>query len=124
MIPVLAAAPSAVPDNRGIVNLGPEKKSLGITYDTSQISGAVSAMVEISKPNSWFEHYTGTFRDDSPSEKALTKITLPLLKSTDQKIDLTSLKESGFYQLRIAAIDKEGAMTGYFSDPIVLQVTR
>ncbi|MEZ4487976.1 MAG: hypothetical protein R3F51_10340 [Cyanobacteriota/Melainabacteria group bacterium] len=122
MIPVLAAC--AVSDNRGIVNLGPEEKSLGITYDTSQVSGAVSAMVEISKPNSWFEHYTGTFRDDSPSEKALTKITLPSLKSTDQKIDLTSLKESGFYQLRIAAIDKEGAMTGYFSDPIVLQVTR
>ena len=124
LIPLFAVADSIAPDNRGIVNLGPEKKNLGIIYDTSQVTGAASALVEISRPNSWFEHYTGTFRDDSVSDKALTRVPLPSLKSTDQIIDLSSLKESGFYQLRLAALDKEGTLTGYFSDPIVLQVTR
>lgn len=111
-------------DERGIINLGKEMNNLAITYDASKISGAQKIIIEISKPNSWFEHYTGTFRDAEISEKAMLTKSLQSTKEDNYSLDLSSLKDSGFYQVRVAGASSTGKVVGYFSDPLVLQVTR
>lgn len=124
-IPTIALANSNLKmDERGIINLGPEIKSIDITYDASKTKEGSGVRIEVSKPNSWFEHYSGTLRDDSFSEHVHFAKEFPATYSTGQKFDLSMITRSGFYQLRICAVNQQGKIAGYFSDPIVFQISR
>ena len=92
------------------------------SYDVSQIPGAHSAVCEISKPNSWFEHYSGTLRDREISKHALFTPTLNKLSGRAIPLSFAGIKEHGFYQIKIAALDKDGKVIGYFSDPLNFQI--
>ncbi len=123
LIPELKC-PGKAPDERGIINLPPECKVLDLNFDVSTIAGAEKVLIEISNPNSWFEHYSGTFRDQSPSKHALGDKVIDELKNERYEFDLSEIKQSGFYQIRLAGLDKNNEVRGYFSDPLVLQVSR
>lgn len=89
-------------------------------YDVSKVAGADHALFEISKADSWFEHYSGTFRDKKLSPEAL------LTKSTSEKtgqfsLPAKELDRPGFYEIRVCAVDKNGKLCGFPSDPVDLQ---
>ncbi len=108
-------------DASGVVRAGGK---LGrFTYDVSQIAGAKGVLCEISKPNAWFEHYTDTYRDAQPSPKALKSWTEKELSKVDATIDLKKMAGAGFYEIRVAAVDDKGTIIGYFSDPIMFQLS-
>jgi hypothetical protein len=109
-----------VEDGDGICR--PRGKMPSFNYDVSIVPGAVSAYVEVSKPNSWFEHYSGSFRATSKSPEALFSHTLGKLKGNGVPITFTGVKGPGFYQMRMAALDRDGNVIGYFSDPLNFQL--
>ncbi|MBC7998605.1 MAG: hypothetical protein IAF58_11710 [Leptolyngbya sp.] len=125
-IPTLAPASDnggnrvGVEDTTGTVHtagdLGP------FSYDVTKIPGAQKVVYEISKPNSWFEHYSGTFRDTEFSKNISKTGTFKELNSTAQTINLRDLPEPGFYEMRIFAADAAGKVIGYASDPINFQL--
>ncbi len=93
-----------------------------LSYDVSQVKGSSSAVVELSQPNSFFEHYSGEFRDTTLSPHALKRFNLMPLKGRFE-INPGEFPGAGYYQLRVAGISANGKIAGYVSDPINLQVT-
>lgn len=91
-------------------------------YDAEKILHAKQAVLELSKPNSWFEHYSGDYRDARLSSQALKRWKLNGLKG---KFDLAAnqLPSAAYYQVRLAALDADGQVAGYVSDPINLQIS-
>ncbi|HEY9784394.1 MAG TPA: glycosyltransferase family 39 protein [Candidatus Obscuribacterales bacterium] len=108
-------------DNTGVCRPGWD---LGLfAYDVSRIPGAAAARYEVSQPDSWFEHYSGTFRDNQPSSHASIAGTFPDIQAAAKSIDISALPGPGFYELRIFALDKAGKVIGYSSDPINFQLS-
>lgn len=96
-----------------------------LNYDVSSIPQAIGCIVEVSKPNSWFEHYSGHYRETSLSGQALK--VLPLYKSAPASkgqfaIEQNMFPISGYYQVRVAAVNQNGNVVGYVSDPVNMQV--
>lgn len=121
-IPSLSIAPECIfhLDSNGTLytnrDLGPLK------YDATKIDGAKSVRYEISRPESWFEHYSGTLRDKGPCDRASDSGKLEQLSATDAIIPLRALKVPGFYEFRIMALDARDKPLGYVSDPINFQL--
>lgn len=92
-----------------------------IHCDASKLPACDSIVLELSKPNSWFEHYSGTLRDKSLSEQALSKQTK---KGTQASFDFTrkDFPQSAYYELRAFALGKDGKPIGVCSDPLNLQI--
>ncbi|MBX9770256.1 MAG: glycosyltransferase family 39 protein [Candidatus Obscuribacterales bacterium] len=90
-------------------------------YDVSKMYLAKDVVVEVSKPDSWFEHYSGQLRDKTLSDKSLKSWHLGKTQGTFE-LDPDTLPVAGYYQVRIAAIDDKGRVVGYVSDPVNLQV--
>lgn len=115
-----------VMDNDGIARKRGARPSFN--YDVSNIPGAHSAYLELSGPNSWFEHYSGTYRESqlSGGAPAGNGLSSSLSQVKGQHIPLTvsglAADARGFYELRIIALDLEGRPIGYFSEPICFQI--
>ncbi|MBK9772993.1 MAG: hypothetical protein IPP57_19610 [Candidatus Obscuribacter sp.] len=107
-------------DNDGVARIKGAKASFN--FDVSHIKGAASALFELSGANSWFEHYSGTFRDKQPSKEAGLSGTLSQVKGKNIPLTFTGVKGHGFFELRIIALDKEGKVLGYFSEPLCFQL--
>lgn len=120
-IPVLtAASKNMIEDESGVARAGGK---LGLfDYDVSAVTGAQSALFEVSKPDAWFEHYTNTYRDSAACKNALKSFSLKSLKGQNQSFNLKELGGPGFYELRTAALGSNGEVVGYFSDPIMFQL--
>ncbi len=93
------------------------------TFDASQIPQAKSVLLEVSNPNSWFEHYTGDFRDMSPSAHCLTKYKIDSLKGS-LNVEAKLFPYPAYYQVRLAALSSDGKVVGTFSDPVNLQIAQ
>ena len=91
-------------------------------FDATNVPGVHSVMYEYSRPNSWFEHYTGSLRAATPSEQAKLSGTIDGIKGRDIPLSFSGLGDNGFYQLRLAALDKDGHIIGYFTDPLNFQM--
>lgn len=91
-------------------------------FDVTKIPGAKKVVYEVSKPNSWFEHYSGTFRDTDFCKNVAKTGEFHELKSENQTMNLRDLPEPGFYEMRIFAVDSAGKVIGYASDPINFQL--
>ncbi|MBU6450213.1 MAG: hypothetical protein KGS72_00430 [Cyanobacteria bacterium REEB67] len=91
-------------------------------YDVSSVPGAKSALCEVSKPNSWFEHYSGSLRDREISPHALYTSTMSKLAGRAVPLSFAGIKGHGFFQIKIAAVDADGKVIGYFSDPLNFQI--
>jgi hypothetical protein len=99
----------------------PVSEPFSAIFDASKIPGCTSVVVELSKPNSWFEHYTGTMRD-----KELSKETAKSFKSSGSSLEVKLSKKDfpmkAYYELRGFALDEDGKVIGFASDPLVLQI--
>jgi len=102
----------------GICRPKGQAQRAAFSYDASNVAGAATVYYEVSKTNSWFEHYSGSLRDNRESKEAQFTGTLTKLKGTNIPITFSGLKGHGFFQMRIAAKNKEGKLIGYFSDPL------
>lgn len=122
-IPALAPAPELYKriDRFGIVyplrDLGP------MVYDATKIKNAKSLTYEVSAPDSWFEHYSGTYRDTGPSKHISFEGKLENLKSDHWMLNLDRVTKPAFYELRILAWDAAGKAIGYVSNPINFQLS-
>lgn len=127
-IPMLAPATSArnadgrqmLEDNMGVCRPG---KIIGpFNYSAANIKGARHVIFEISKPDSWFEHYSGELRDKQKSREALASGELPGLAAADYAIATDKIVQPGFYELRIVALGADGSVAGYCSEPLNFQI--
>src|SRR5262249_60280054 len=92
-----------------------------LNYDVSNVKGASSAIVELSHPNGFFEHYSGTYRDRNLSPHAYKHFALAALRGRIE-IPAAQFPGAGYYQLRVAALAADGRLAGYVSDPVNMQV--
>ncbi len=91
------------------------------SYDASKIPGADHVVIELSKADSWFEHYSGTYRDKKLSPETSVVLKEPELRKEHFSTPAKQLDRPGFYEIRVSAVDKNGKLIGYPSDPISLQ---
>ena len=122
-IPELKVSPQcdSYTDSNGTIYI---KTSLGpLSYDATKIKNAKSVRYEISAPDSWFEHYSGTLRDTGPSQHIADTGKLADLSSSDLIMNLNALKVPGFYELRIMALDADDKVIGYVSNPVNFQLS-
>ncbi|MBI4532682.1 MAG: glycosyltransferase family 39 protein [Candidatus Melainabacteria bacterium] len=119
-LPCLEADESTLQeDNSGVWRM--KSAICTFSYDASTIPGATQVAVEISKPDAWFEHYSGELRDSRLSEHALTHWQLNNVKGRFD-IPLTAFPSAGYYEVRVAAANNNNKVLGYVSDPINLQI--
>lgn len=92
-----------------------------IACDGSKIPNCASIDIELSKPNSWFEHYSGTFRDTTFSKNAYRSLS-KIGKQASFEFSRKDFPAPAYYQIRAFALDKKGNPIGFCSDPINLQI--
>jgi len=119
-IPCLSCDRSTVVENNaGLCSL--KEPVGGFFFDVSSIPGAQGVAVELSKPNAWFEHYSGTFRDKKLTGHQLKFWQIDKTKGKFQ-VAAETFPAAGYYQLRIAATKTDGVVIRYVSDPINLHI--
>lgn len=117
--PAIVAERTMVADITGVSRPG---QAIGpFNWDASNVPGARYATYEITRPNSWFEHYSETYRDTDFSKATLVKGRLPSLKGEGGAVSTSVLPGAGYYQIRIIATDKVNRPVGFASDPLNLQ---
>jgi hypothetical protein len=123
-LPVLTASTPADSKSGGMIQdeLGmahPHRQIGYLHYDASKIPDADHVVLQISKPDSWFEQSSDTFRSN---EKENTEIEisheLKALKGDLVVIPSSELKGPGFYEIRVGAAAKNGDILLSYSDPI------
>ncbi len=95
---------------------------LDFVFDASSLPAAAGTAVEISRPDGWFEHYSGTFRDRQLSDHCAKRLLLPGTKG-QFALGPDSFPSAGYYEIRLAALSPNGCVTGYVSDPVNLQIS-
>ena len=119
-IPVLSADQSHLPEDlAGVCRMS--DSTCALEFDASSLAGASKVLVELSKPDSWFEHYGGGYHDRSLSEHSLRHWELASVQGRFE-IPVSYFPAAGYYQVRIAGLSADGHMVGCTSDPINLQV--
>lgn len=109
-----------IEDNDGICRIrGPRPT---FNFNAENVPGAKKVLVEFSKPNSWFEHYTGTLRNYQPSKQAELSTILTKARGAKMPLTFSGLKGHGYFQMRIIALDESDKPIGYFSDPLNFQM--
>jgi hypothetical protein len=97
----------------------PHRKIGYLHYDASRIAGADHVVFQISKPDSWFEQASDTFRSN---EKENSQVELAhivkALKGDLVVFPTNELKGPGFYEVRVGAAAKNGDILIGYSDPI------
>lgn len=120
--PEVKADGQLVLDNDGIAR--PRGKRPTFSYDVSTIDGASGAAYEVSKQDSWFEHYSGTFHENQFSKEASVKGYFTKTKGSLIPISAVGIGANahGFYEVRVIAVDKDKVPLGYFSEPLSIQL--
>lgn len=121
-IPTIAPAPPFTREARDGACRGGSSSLWLFSFDATKIPAAESVVIEISAPDSWFEHYSGTLRDRELSSHHSKQI---VLARTTGEISLTNADFAGpgYYEIRVGARDKQGRIIGYMSDAVNLQVS-
>lgn len=92
-------------------------------YNAEALPGVAAVALEITHPNAWFEHYSGTYRMKELSAQALCRWRAKAPKG-HMVLSCKAFPVAGYYQARITALDNNGAVIGYCSDPINLQISQ
>ncbi len=117
LLPVFQATPAAN-------ILGPDQvlrakaDTYYFDYDVSNIVGAKSVKVEVSKAFYGFRYYTYTYRDTEPCKEALKSFTVDGAKGSF-KLD-KHLGSPIWHEIRIFAQDSNGNVIAYSSDPLYI----
>lgn len=96
---------------------------LRFTYNVSMVPRATAAVIEISKPNCTFTHYTRNYRDTALSAGTAVTLRLDGLRGAFTVPD-SALPLSAHYQVRVAPVDAFGEVVGTVSDPVSVDRTR
>ncbi|MBX9938019.1 MAG: hypothetical protein K2Y32_02135 [Candidatus Obscuribacterales bacterium] len=120
--PEVKADGQLVLDNDGIAR--PRGDRPTFSYDVSAIPYAAGAAYEVSKQDSWFEHYSGTFHENQFSKEAAVKGYFTKTKGCLIPISAVGIGANahGFYEVRVIAVDKDKVPLGYFSEPLSIQL--
>ncbi len=121
LVPQFDLDPKLVPheDNVGLYHLNHDQIFYCI-YDASKITGAVAVVYEISNPNIWFEHENQTFNANHLSEHTIVRKQLQHLQG-EFMISGNQIG-TGYFEVHLAALDKNGKVLGLTSYPICGQV--
>lgn len=92
-----------------------------VRCDARNIPACKRLRLELSKPNSWFEHYAGSFRDRQLSKNALQQYTADGSEAVFE-FKRSQFPDSAYYELRCFALNDAGEPIGFCSDPINLQI--
>lgn len=93
-----------------------------LIFDVSMIPKATAAAIEISKPDSWFEHYSGELRDRQLSSHSFKVLIQKITRGTFE-LNAGIFPAAGYYEVRVAGLSNQGKVLAYLSDPINLQVS-
>ncbi|MBY0546124.1 MAG: hypothetical protein K2W95_02475 [Candidatus Obscuribacterales bacterium] len=121
LVPRLQRSKESVRGNDGVQQLS--GTACEFQFDCSSLPGVATARLELSRPNCWFEHYSGNLQDLELSKHSLRTIDFERA-SGNFELRPSDFPQSGFYQIRVAGLDNRGAVVGYTSTPINLQVSR
>jgi hypothetical protein len=119
LVPVLKPLPHANPDGEdALVTI--DESPCWFAYDAAKLS-ASGALVEVSEPQSSFEHYSGHLRDSRTSPYSLFKMRI---YGACGRFFLSSkqLAAGHTYEVRVFAINAAGRTLGFASDPIGITV--
>ena len=119
-LPELKASGTLNEDTDGICRLSGNTPTFA--YDVSMVRGAKGAIYELSRPNSWFEHYSGTLREKALSKEAALTGGFSRVKGANIPLSAVGVKGHGFFQLKVAGADENGNPLGYFSEPLNFQL--
>ncbi len=97
------------------------KEKFVFNYDASKIKRAAQVLVEISKPDYFWEYFAGSYRQKKLADKRLTMLTLKRL-SGQFTVNAAIFPCRGDYQIRITALDSTKNICSYVSDPVVVCV--
>ena len=106
-------------DEAGVYHLL-HRQVFWLQYDASQIKGAKAVVYEISKSNFWFEHEDQTYNGNRFSSNSILRKTLPNLQG-EFMVSGHDLG-SDYFEVHLAAVDKDGHMLGLMSCPVCGQV--
>ena len=109
-----------IEDNDGICRVRGGRPTF--SFDATNVPGATKVLIEFSKPNSWFEHYSGSLRNSEPSSEAAISNTLNKPRGVNVPLNFAGIKGHGYFQLRLIALDENDKTIGYFSDPLNFQM--
>jgi hypothetical protein len=97
----------------------PHRKIGYLHYDASKSAGADHVVFQISKPDSWFEQASDTFRTNEKTNAQVEIVHLAKpLKGDLVAFPTSELKQPGFYEVRVGAATKNGDILIGYSDPI------
>lgn len=91
------------------------QNNLTFDYDAEKLAGAKSIRVELTRPYRYFSHYSDHPRDAQPLKDPLKSWNLETLKGK-LTIAESDLQQTGTYQIRVGALDKEGKLLGLYSE--------
>jgi hypothetical protein len=120
-IPKLHASPDKWNRRQNGTLVPKSNDSLVLNFDASKIVGASHVMAEISHPFEYYEYFNSTYRQDALSPRSLKKYALDGLKG-EMELWREDFKVAGEYDVRVAAVDKDGKVIGYVSDPVTLSI--
>jgi hypothetical protein len=121
-LPVLSPDETALeqrPD--GSYGLKGRTSSVRLIYDASLLPGVTSVTMEVSRPDCWFEVPNHDLRDTECSASPLKRKTLAGATGAFE-VAATDFPMSAYYEVRIAGLDKQGGIVGYFSDPVSIYI--
>ncbi|PZM84353.1 MAG: hypothetical protein DKT66_06875 [Candidatus Melainabacteria bacterium] len=120
-IPKLHASPGKWNRHQNGTLVPKSNESLVLNFDASKIGGASHVMAEISHPFEYYEYFNSTYRQDAMSPRSLKKYALDGLKG-EMELWRDDFAVAGEYDVRVAAVDKDGKVVGYVSDPVTLSI--
>jgi hypothetical protein len=91
------------------------------SYDLRQIPGADHGVCEISKRDFWFDHYHDKMRETEFAREVIERDNLNQTFG-NKEIALTHIRQPGYYDFRIFAVDRRGKVVGCCSDSITLWI--
>jgi hypothetical protein len=118
LVPTISFASDCQTDlyrTEGTVVITPQP--LIVEFDCSKVAGAMSAVVEITSYDSPFFFSSGTLRDITLNKYDFRRIETGKVKGS-VTLHQSDFKVAGHYQVRVAAIDTNGAVVGFTSDAV------
>lgn len=120
-IPTLSLNSSLWIRNQNGTYSAKNKGAYVFNYDASRINGASRIVVEVSKPDFYWEYFTGSYRQKKLADKKLRALMLNRLSGAFT-LDASTFPCPADYQVHIAAVDASGKVCGYVSEPVTIHV--
>jgi Dolichyl-phosphate-mannose-protein mannosyltransferase len=115
LIPQIDFVEKARAHNLGPIVLNKNYQSCPISFDINNIKKAKTAVLEITRPNMFFEARNSPNPDPSVGKE----IPLPSTRGKFN-IDSTEFSSPGIYEVRVRALDEHGAGAGLSSDHLAV----